>query len=86
MSIFWMALLAAVIFAEKVLPYGEWFARGVAVGLVALGIWIAVAPSSVPGLTQPAPGGGMQMSKMDQKQIGPSKMQPQKMQPKKMMK
>ena len=62
MSIFWMALLAAVIFAEKVLPYGERFARAVSVGLVALGIWIALAPSSVPGLTQP-PGGGMQMQK-----------------------
>jgi predicted metal-binding membrane protein len=86
MSIFWMALLAAVIFAEKVLPYGEWFARAVAIGVVALGIWIAVAPSSVPGLTQPAPGGGMQMSKMDRKEMGASKMQPQKMKPKKMMK
>jgi len=85
MSIFWMALLAAVIFAEKVLPYGERFTKAVAVGLVALGIWIAAAPSSVPGLTQPAPGGGMQMNKLDRNEMGPSKMQPQKLKPKKMM-
>ena len=64
MSIFWMAVLAAVVFAEKVLPYGEWFARVVSVALVALGIWIAVAPSSVPGLTQPSSGGRMHMQKM----------------------
>jgi len=85
MSIFWMALLAAVIFAEKVLPYGERFTKAVAVGLVALGIWIAAAPSSVPGLTQPAPGGGMQMNKLDRNEMGPSKMQPQKLKLKKMM-
>jgi predicted metal-binding membrane protein len=64
MSVVWMGLLAAVIFAEKVLPYGERVARAVAVGFVALGIWIAVAPSSVPGLTQPSSGGGMHMQKM----------------------
>jgi predicted metal-binding membrane protein len=54
MSIFWMLIVAAVIFAEKVLPGGERTARVLAVALVALGLWIAVAPSSVPGLTQPS--------------------------------
>jgi len=54
MSLFWMAALALVIFAEKVLPTGERVAQGVAVGLVALGLWIAVAPGSVPHLTDPA--------------------------------
>jgi predicted metal-binding membrane protein len=57
MSLFWMALVAAVIFAEKVLPYGLRLARVFAVALIALGIWIAAAPGSVPGLTDPdAPG------------------------------
>jgi predicted metal-binding membrane protein len=53
MSLFWMAAVAAIIFAEKVLPYGLRLSRGFAVAFIALGIWIAVAPSSVPGLTEP---------------------------------
>jgi predicted metal-binding membrane protein len=86
MSIFWMALIAAVVFAEKVLPYGEWLARAVAVGLVALGIWIAAAPSSVPGLTQPSSGAGMQMSGTHAKKMGPARMPAKKTPAKKMMK
>jgi predicted metal-binding membrane protein len=56
MSLFWMALVAVVIFAEKVLPHGARLAAPLAVALVALGIWVGVSPASVPGLTQP--GGG----------------------------
>jgi predicted metal-binding membrane protein len=64
MSLFWMAVVAAVIFAEKVLPFGLRLSRVFALALVALGIWIAMAPGSVPGLTDPdAPGSpSMQMS------------------------
>jgi predicted metal-binding membrane protein len=54
MSLFWMAAIAGVIFAEKVLPYGLRLSRGFAVAFVAFGIWIATAPASVPGLTDPA--------------------------------
>ncbi len=54
MSLFWMAVVAAVIYAEKVTPFGARISRPLSVILVALGIWVAVAPSSVPGLTQPA--------------------------------
>ena len=54
MSLFWMAALAAVVFAEKILPYGLTISRVLAVAFVALGIWVAVAPGSVPGLTDPA--------------------------------
>jgi predicted metal-binding membrane protein len=53
MSLFWMALAAVAIFAEKVLPRGPRLAAPLAVVLVALGIWVGVSPSSVPGLTQP---------------------------------
>ncbi|HST24771.1 MAG TPA: DUF2182 domain-containing protein [Gaiellaceae bacterium] len=53
MSLFWMAVAAAAILAEKVAPQGERIARVLAVALVALGIWVAAAPGSVPGLTQP---------------------------------
>jgi predicted metal-binding membrane protein len=60
MSITWMLVLAAVIFAEKVLPAGERVAQVVAVALIAAGIWVAVAPETVPGLT--TPGSGMEMA------------------------
>ncbi|MDX6539227.1 MAG: hypothetical protein QOI71_837 [Gaiellales bacterium] len=53
MSLFWMAVVAAVILVEKVFPRGEAFARALALGLIALGLWVAVSPASVPGLTQP---------------------------------
>jgi predicted metal-binding membrane protein len=53
MSLTWMAVVAAVIFAEKVTRFGARFSRVVALALVAVGIWVAVAPGSVPGLTQP---------------------------------
>ncbi len=57
MSITWMAVVAAIIFTEKVLPGGQRLTVAVAVILVALGAWIATAPESVPGLTEP----GMEM-------------------------
>jgi predicted metal-binding membrane protein len=53
MSLVWMAVVAGVIFAEKVLPWGLRLSRVVAVGFVALGLWIAFMPGSVPGLTDP---------------------------------
>jgi predicted metal-binding membrane protein len=56
MSVTWMVVIGALIFAEKVLPAGEWFARVVAVVLVAAGIWIAVSPSTFPGLHVPSGG------------------------------
>ena len=53
MSLVWMAVIAAIIFAEKLFPAGELFARAFAVALVAAGIWVGVAPASVPGLVEP---------------------------------
>lgn len=61
MSLVWMAVLAAVIFAEKVTPAGARLARGLALVFVALGIWVAAAPSTVPGVTDPRGGSGTQM-------------------------
>ena len=58
MSITWMAVVAAIIFAEKVLPGGQRMTVAVAVCLIGIGAWIASAPDSVPGLTEP---GGMEM-------------------------
>jgi predicted metal-binding membrane protein len=53
MSILWMAVVAGLIFAQKLLPRGERLAYAFAVVFVAAGVWIAAAPESVPGLTQP---------------------------------
>lgn len=58
MSLFWMAIVAVAVLIEKALPGGEAFARLIAVVLIALGIWVAASPASVPGMTQP---GGMPM-------------------------
>jgi predicted metal-binding membrane protein len=61
MSLFWMAVVAVVIFAEKVLPIGPRLAPAVAVSLVILGLWVAVSPGTVPGLTDPMGSPPMQM-------------------------
>ena len=62
MSLFWMAVVAAVILAEKALPHGERLTKGLGVALVVLGIWIAAAPASVPNLQEP--GGSDAMRQM----------------------
>ena len=53
MSLTWMAVVAGLIAAQKVLPKGEYLTRVFAVAFVAVGIWVASAPGSVPGLTLP---------------------------------
>jgi predicted metal-binding membrane protein len=54
MSLLWMAVVAALIFAEKVLPFGARLATVLAVCFLVLGLWVATSPGTVPGLTQPA--------------------------------
>ncbi len=61
MSLTWMAAIAAIVFAQKVLPYGDRLTPVVAVALVAAGIWVMADPSSVPGLREPG-GPAMEMS------------------------
>ena len=61
MSVLWMAVVAGVIFAEKVLPHGIRLSWVVGPALVAFGIWVAVSPASVPGLTEPDQAPAMQM-------------------------
>jgi predicted metal-binding membrane protein len=53
MSLGWMALIAALIAVEKLLPWRLLANRGIAILLLALGIGVALSPSSVPGLTVP---------------------------------
>jgi predicted metal-binding membrane protein len=61
MSLVWMVVIAGVIFAEKVLPYGLRLSRVFAIALSAFGIWVAFSPSSVPGLTEPDEAPAMRM-------------------------
>ncbi len=53
MNLVWMALLTALMFAEKILPYGQRLAVPSAALLMTMGLWIAIAPGSVPFLTNP---------------------------------
>jgi predicted metal-binding membrane protein len=53
MSLTWMAVVAGLIAAQKVLPKGEYLTRVFAVAFVAFGIWVAASPGTVPGLTLP---------------------------------
>jgi len=51
-----MAFVAALIAAEKTLPWGRLVTYGTAAVLLTLGILIIVVPDAIPGLT--VPGGG----------------------------
>jgi predicted metal-binding membrane protein len=53
MSIAWMAFVAALIAAEKTLPWGRLVTYGTAAILLALGVLIVTAPNAIPGLTVP---------------------------------
>jgi predicted metal-binding membrane protein len=53
MSVGWMVFIAALIALEKLLPWKAVANRGIATVLVVLGLAVALAPASVPGLTLP---------------------------------
>ncbi len=61
MSVFWMVVIAAVIFVEKVFPSGPRLTTAVGVGLIALGLWVALSPSTLPMLTEPGQSPSMEM-------------------------
>ena len=58
MSIAWMAFVAALIAAEKTLPWGRAVTWGTTVALLALGVMLIADPGAIPGLTIPS-GGSM---------------------------
>jgi predicted metal-binding membrane protein len=64
MSIAWMAFVAALIAAEKTLPWGRAVTYGTAAILLVLGILLIAAPDAIPGLTIPGSDGSM-MNQMD---------------------
>jgi predicted metal-binding membrane protein len=53
MSIAWMAFVAALIAAEKTLPWGRSVTYGTAATLLVLGVLLVAAPEVIPGLTIP---------------------------------
>jgi predicted metal-binding membrane protein len=53
MSVGWMVFIAALIAAEKLLPWRALASYGIAVLLLAMGLLVAFTPSSVPGLILP---------------------------------
>jgi predicted metal-binding membrane protein len=64
MSIAWMAFVAALIAAEKTLPWGRLVTYGTAAILLTLGILIVVVPDAIPGLTIPGEGSMTEMDDM----------------------
>jgi predicted metal-binding membrane protein len=60
MSLTWMAVVAALVTTERVLPWGDGARRAVAIVLVALAAGVALAPGDVPGLMVPGDGMAMQ--------------------------
>ena len=62
MSIAWMAFVAALIAAEKTLPWGRAVTYGTAAILLSLGVLVVAAPDAIPGLTIP---GEAPMTQMD---------------------
>jgi len=53
MSSVWMVVVATAVIGQKVPAFGPRLVRPVAIGLIALGVWVAIAPAFVPGLTTP---------------------------------
>jgi predicted metal-binding membrane protein len=53
MSVTWMVVIAVLVLAQKLLPLKPFIDVPVALAIVALGVLIVVAPSSVPGLVLP---------------------------------
>lgn len=51
MNLGWMALIAALVFIEKVLPGGEAVSKGVGWGLVGCGVLLLLAPHTLPSLS-----------------------------------
>jgi len=56
MSIAWMAFVAALIAAEKTLPWGRPVTYATAVILVMLGVLVVAAPEAIPGFIVPGDG------------------------------
>jgi predicted metal-binding membrane protein len=70
MSITWMAFVAALIAAEKLIPWGRAATYGTAAILFGVGLFLLIDPASLPGLTIPAHGSMGHMHMQMQMQMG----------------
>jgi predicted metal-binding membrane protein len=74
MSVGWMLLVAALIAAEKLLPWQEVASRGTVVLLAVLAVAVAFAPDDVPGLTIPnSPAAREAMERMGMESMQPAR-------------
>ena len=64
MSIAWMAFVAGLIAAEKILPWRRVATYGTAVTLLTLGVLLLAVPDAIPGLTIPGHDAMPQMGRM----------------------
>lgn len=73
MSMGWMVFVAALIAAEKLLPWKAVANRSIAILLAALGLAVAFSPQDVPGLTEPSSpmASGMQGDSAGERQMDP---------------
>jgi predicted metal-binding membrane protein len=53
MSVTWMSVVAILALAQKLIPLRAAVDVPLAFAIVGLGVWIVLAPSSVPGLVPP---------------------------------
>jgi predicted metal-binding membrane protein len=53
MSLTWMVVIAVLVLGQKLLPAKAAVDVPLALAIVGLGIWVVLAPSSVPGLVPP---------------------------------
>jgi hypothetical protein len=53
MSVTWMSVVTVLVLGQKLLPAKAVVDVPLALAIVGLGIWIILAPSSVPGLVPP---------------------------------
>jgi predicted metal-binding membrane protein len=74
MSLAWMALIAAAIAAEKLLPWAKATNRGIAALLATVALAVALVPTRVPGLT--VPGSPSAARAMGEMQMQPSMSSP----------
>lgn len=52
-SIAWMVIVSSIVFMYKVVPMSGRLENTIAIGLVAVGVWVAIGPSTVPGFLLP---------------------------------
>jgi predicted metal-binding membrane protein len=53
MSVTWMSVIAVLVLAQKLLPAKAAVDVPLALAIIGFGIWIILAPASVPGLVPP---------------------------------